>query len=202
MKLGAALVFVILWGTASAHAQAPVRSFSDGKPLNENSANLLDPASSKTQWTREATMKPEGAVSGKVTGNDQQVGFRAMIMKQAIEYNLAGYAKNLPNNVVSFTLQGDADRLDRAVAAVRAGTKKSSNIQVTTEPGTVDRMLDNFTIFAWTSTSRNITAPYNLVFNLRAEGTILSASDVKGVWQSILKSTLKGDDLNKLRGHD
>ena len=29
------------------------------------------------------------AISGTVTGNDQHVGFRAMIMKQAIEYNLA-----------------------------------------------------------------------------------------------------------------
>jgi hypothetical protein len=27
------------------------------------------------------------AISGTVTGNDQHVGFRAMIMKQAIEYN-------------------------------------------------------------------------------------------------------------------
>ena len=53
-------------------------------------------------------MKQKQAISGSVTGNDQHVGFRAMIMKQAIAYNLAGSAKNLPNDVVSFTLQGDA----------------------------------------------------------------------------------------------
>ena len=147
-------------------------------------------------------MKQKEAISGTVTGNDQHVGFRAMIMKQAIEFNLAGYAKNLPNDVVSFTLQGDADRLDNAVAAIRNGTTKSSNIEVTTTPGTVDQALDNFTIFAWTSTSRNITDPYDLIFNLRPKDRTLSAGDVKDVWHGILKSTLKGDDLQKLRDDD
>ena len=147
-------------------------------------------------------MKPREAISGTVTGNDQHVGFRAMIMKQAIEYDLAGYAKNLPNDVVSFTLQGDADRLDKAVAAIREGTKKSSNIKVTTTPATVDQDLDKFTIFAWTSTSRNITDPYDLVFKLRHKDKKLSAADVKDVWHGILKSTLKGDDLKKLRDDD
>jgi acylphosphatase len=147
-------------------------------------------------------MKPKEAISGRVTGNDQHVGFRAMIMKQAIEYNLAGYAKNLPNDVVSFTLQGDADRLDKAVAAIREGTKKSSNIEVTTTPGTVDQALDNFTIFAWTSTSRNITDPYDLVFKLRPEDQTLSTADVKDVWHGILRSILKGADLKKLRDDD
>lgn len=147
-------------------------------------------------------MKPKEAISGRVTGNDQHVGFRAMIMKTAIEYNLAGYAKNLPNDVVNFTLQGDADRLDKAVAAVRDGTKKSSNIKVITTPGVVDQALDNFTIFAWTSTSRNITDPYDLVFNLRPKDHTLSAANVKDVWHGILKSALKGDDLKKLRDDD
>ena len=119
-------------------------------------------------------------------------------MKQAIKYNLGGNAKNEPNDVVSFTLQGDAERLDDAVAAIREGTKKSSNIAVKTTPGTVDQALDAFTIFAWTSTSRNITNPYDLVFKLRADDGKLSAAGVKEVWQGILKSTLKGDDLKKL----
>ena len=51
------------------------------------------------------------AISATVTGNDQRVGFRAMVMKQAIEYNLAGVAKNDANDIVHFTLQGDADRI-------------------------------------------------------------------------------------------
>jgi len=147
-------------------------------------------------------MGDKQAISGTVTGNDQHVGFRAMIMKQAIEYNLAGYARNEPDDVVSFTLQGDAKRLDDAVAAIDAGTKKSSNIEVKTAPGTVDPALDSFTIFAWTSTTRNITNPYDLVFTLRTDDGTLSHAEVKEVWHGILASTLKGDDLNKLGGGD
>ncbi len=142
------------------------------------------------------------AISGTVTGNDQQVGFRAMIMKQAIAYNLAGFAKNEPNDVVSFTLQGDADRLGAAVAAVREGTKRSSNIVVETNPATVDPALTAFTILGWTSTSRNIANPYDLAFPLRADDGELSPAEVKAAWRGILKSTLKGDDLKKLGPDD
>ena len=163
---------------------------------------LACPLDARADGHEEATMKPKEAISGRVTGNDQHVGFRAMIMKQAIEYNLAGHTTNLPNDVVSFTLQGDADRLDKAVAAIREGTKKSSAVEVTTTPGTVDQALDRFTIFAWTSTSRNITDPYDLVFKLRPEDKTLSKADVKDVWRGILKSTLKGDDLKKLHDDD
>lgn len=147
-------------------------------------------------------MKQEQAISGTVTGNDQHVGFRAMIMKQAIALNLAGFARNEPNDVVSFSLQGDADRLDEAVAAIREGTKKSSGVEVSTAPATVDPALASFTIFAWTSTSRNITHTYDLIFRLRPSDKKLSPSDVKDVWHGILKSTLKGDDLKKLRPDD
>ncbi|MGO9417995.1 acylphosphatase [Roseiarcus sp.] len=142
------------------------------------------------------------AISGTVTGNDQQVGFRAMIMKQAIEWNLAGYAKNLPNDVVSFVLQGDAKRLPDAVAAIEAGTKRSSDIKVSTSPGKVDPALKAFTIDAWTSTTRNITNPYDLVFRLRTDDSKLGPADVKTVWHGILASTLSGDDLKKLRPDD
>ena len=54
-----------------------------------------------------AKMQQKQAISATVTGNDQHVGFRALVMKQAIEYNLAGSAKNDANDIVRFTLQGD-----------------------------------------------------------------------------------------------
>ena len=92
--------------------------------------------------------------------------------------------------------------MDEAVAAIREGTKKSSNIDVQTTPAAVDPSLDNFTIFQWTSTSRNITNPYDLVFKLRADDGKLSPSEVKEVWHGILRSTLKGDDLKKLDPDD
>jgi acylphosphatase len=142
------------------------------------------------------------AISATVTGNDQQVGFRAMVMKQAIEHNLAGFAKNHSNEIVRFTLQGDPDRLNSAIATIREGTKRSSNISVNTAPTAVDSALNTFTIIDWTSSSRNITNPYTLVFNLRPNDRELSKSEAKAVWHQILQTTLKGDDLRKLGDDD
>ena len=68
------------------------------------------------------------AISAIVTGIDQHVGFRALVMKQAIQYNLAGTARNEPDDVVAFTLQGRAKRIEKAVETIRAGTRKSSDI--------------------------------------------------------------------------
>jgi hypothetical protein len=39
------------------------------------------------------TMPQKQAISAVVTGDDQHVGFRAMVLKQAIAYNLAGPRK-------------------------------------------------------------------------------------------------------------
>jgi acylphosphatase len=138
------------------------------------------------------------AISATVTGNDQEVGFRARVMKQAIKYNLAGAAENDNDEIVRFTLQGDAERIDAAVAEIREGAKKSSDIEVSTAPAAVDPSLSTFTIVDWTSTSRDITHPYTLVFRLRDDGEVISKSDAKDVWQGILKNTLTGDDLKKL----
>ena len=123
-------------------------------------------------------------------------------MKQAIEYNLAGSAKNDANGTVHFTLQGDSDRLQSALDAIREGTKKSSNIAVSTTETTVDGGLVTFTVIDWTSTSRNITTPYTLVFTLRANDKAISKSDAKDVWHQILRTTLHGEDLQKLGEDD
>jgi acylphosphatase len=95
-------------------------------------------------------MQQTKAILATVTGDDQHVGFRAMIMKQAIEYNLAGSAQNEANETVHFTLQGDADRLETALAAIREGTRKSSDIEVSATPTDVDPGLNTFTIIDWT----------------------------------------------------
>jgi acylphosphatase len=145
-----------------------------------------------------ATAQEKQAISATVTGNDQHVGFRAMIMKQAIRYNLAGSAKNDEDNIVGFTLQGDANRIDAALATIREGTKKSSNIKVSATEVAVDPALSTFTVIDWTSTSRNISTPYTLVFKLRVDDTVLSKTEAKEVWHNILETTLKGEDLKKL----
>ena len=138
------------------------------------------------------------AILATVTGDDQHVGFRAMIMKQAIEHNFAGSATNGADGTVHFTLQGDSDRLDSALVAIRAGTKKSSNIEVSATQTAVDSDLSTFAIIDWTSTSRNITTPYTLIFTLRADDNEISKSEAKDVWHQILRTTLHGEDLQKL----
>jgi acylphosphatase len=147
-------------------------------------------------------MQHQKAISATVNGDDQQVGFRAMIMKQAIEYNLAGSARNEANEIVHFTLQGDRDRLDPALAAIREGTRKSSDIEVSATRTAVDPGLSTFTIVDWTSTSRDITTPYTLVFTLRAHDKVISKSEAKDVWHQILRTTLRGEDLQKLGEDD
>jgi acylphosphatase len=147
-------------------------------------------------------MAKKEAVAATVTGSDQRVGFRAAIMKQAIEYNLAGSARNDANEIVHFILQGDKDRVDSAVATLQEGTKRSSDIEITTTSTAIDPALNAFTIVDWTSSSRNITNKYNLIFELRADDTAISPTDAKAGWHQILEKSLDADDLKKLQPND
>lgn len=146
--------------------------------------------------------KAATAVTGSVSGKVQKVGFRAMILKQAIEYNLAGSAKNLSDGTVQFSLQGKKHRIDKALDTIAKGTAKSSDVKVTTSPATVDPALNTFTVYDWTSTSRHITNPYDLVFHLRTDGEKISDKDAKKVYHEILKTTLSPEDQKKLEDND
>jgi acylphosphatase len=150
----------------------------------------------------EASAQAE-AITGTITGAQiQKVGFRAMIQKQAIMYNLAGYARNLPNGTVSINLQGDKKRIDNVLDAIRAGSKKSStNNTVSATAAAPDPNLKTFTVFAWTSTTRDITDPYDLVFRLRSTDDEISPKQAKAVWNTIAEGVLKGDDLTKFMKH-
>jgi acylphosphatase len=149
-----------------------------------------------------ASAEPQ-AVKGIVSGAMiQKVGFRAMIQKQAIMYNLAGYARNIPDGTVSLSLQGDKNRIDRVLDAIRTGTKKSSHDNKVNVTGdALDPSLKTFTVFAWTSTTRNITTPYDLVFQLRPADDEISKKEASAAWNTIAERTLKGDDLAKFMKH-
>ena len=67
-------------------------------------------------------------------------------MKQAIEYNLAGSARNDADDIIRFTLQGDGRRIDQALTTIREGTKKSSDIKITTTSAEIDPALSAFMI--------------------------------------------------------
>ena len=150
-----------------------------------------------------AASAQQEALTGVVTGQAiQKVGFRAMIQKQAILYNLAGYARNVPDGTVSIALQGEKDRLDKALAAIRVGSKRSSrNNTVNVASASLDSSLKTFTVYGWTSTSRNITNPYDLVFQLRPADNEISKKEAAAAWNAIAESTLKGDDLDKFKKH-
>ena len=142
------------------------------------------------------------AIQATVTGQDQQVGFRALVMKQAIAYNLGGVARNEPDGIVKFTLQGDKDRIDAALPVIQDGTTRSADLKIATVPVVVNPDLKSFTIVDWTSSSRNITDPYTLVFTLRDDDTEVAAKDVKLVWRGILENTLNAADRAKLQPED
>jgi acylphosphatase len=147
-------------------------------------------------------MARKEAVEATVSGNDQQVGFRALVMKQAIEHNLAGSARNDANQIVHFTLQGNKHRIDSALATIQQGTKRSSDIKITTTASAIDPALNTFTIVDWTSSSRNITNKYNLIFRLRTDDTAISPKDTKAAWHHILETTLNAEDRKKLEPDD
>ena len=153
--------------------------------------------------TAGAASAQQEAIMAIVTGAEiQKVGFRAMIQKEAIMFNLAGSARNNPDGTVNVSLQGDKDRIDQVVAAIRAGNKKSSKDNTINEvPAAVDPDLKTFTVFGWTSTTRNITNPYDLVFPLRPANDEISRHDAKAVWNTIAEGDLKGDDLAKFMKH-
>jgi acylphosphatase len=147
-------------------------------------------------------MSQQKAISATVTGDDQKVGFRAMVMKQAIEHNLAGIAENQPNMIVRFTLQGRGKRIDKAIAAIDDGTKRSTGVGVSASRSSIKPSLETFTIVDWTSSSREITNPYTLIFMLREDDGVISPDDAKTIWHEILQNTLKGEDLKKLGSGD
>jgi acylphosphatase len=153
--------------------------------------------------TASAASAEQQAIKGIVSGAMiQKVGFRAMIQKQAIMYNLAGTARNIPDGTVSISLQGDKNRIDKVLDAIRTGSKKSSqDNKIAVTDDAVDPSLKTFTVFQWTSTTRNITNPYDLVFQLRPADDEISRKEASASWNTIAESTLKGDDLAKFMKH-
>ena len=85
-----------------------------------------------------------------------------------------------------------------AVAAIRDGTKKSSDVKVSLSPATFDPNLKTFTVVGWNSVSRKITNRYNLVFTLRDDNTTIKKKAAKQVWLGICtKAVAKTEDAGK-----
>jgi acylphosphatase len=125
-----------------------------------------------------------------------------MIEKQAIMYNLAGYARNVPDGTVSVSPHGDKRQIDGVLNAMRAGTKKSSTgnkvsvTDVTLNPG-----LKTFTVFQWTSTTRNITN--HMIWSSSCDQAMMRyrRSRLRACGTRSRKARAKGDDLAKFMRH-
>lgn len=141
------------------------------------------------------------AVAAMVSGeNIQKVGFRAMVQNLAIQYNLAGFVTNGLEGKVEVRLEGAKERVKFVIDAMRRGSKKSSHDnKVLQSPAEPTAGLDTFTIYGWTSASRKITTPYDLVFRLRPDGRTITRMAAKEVWNAIVLAALKGDDLAKFK---
>ena len=96
-----------------------------------------------------------------------------------------------------FILQGAKDQVDDALKAIRKGTKKSSDVSVSVSPAQVDSNLKTFTVVGWTSVSRHISHPYDLVFNLRRDNMTINKDEAKAVWLDICRKTVQGEDTGK-----
>ena len=103
---------------------------------------------------------------------------------------------------VHFTLQGGKKRIGSALATIRKGTQRSSDLKITTTPTTIDPDLKALTIVDWTSSRRDITDKYNLVFKLRKGDKEISPRKAEAVWHKILEKTLSAEDLKKLQPDD
>ncbi len=150
-------------------------------------------------WAKESAAPY--AVTATVAGDKiQKVGFRAMVQRLAIQHNLAGFVRNGPDGTVEVRLEGPRKRVDAVIEAMREGSRKSSqNNDVRQSPAAPTAGLNSFTIQGWTSVSRKISTPYDLVFQLRADGRTISRKAAKEVWNRIALATLKGDDLAKFK---
>jgi hypothetical protein len=71
------------------------------------------------------------------------------------------------------------------------------NVSVSPAPAKADR--NSFTVVGWTSVSRHILHPYNLVFNLRPNNTTIKKGEAKKIWLEICTKTVTGEDSGKCK---
>ena len=68
---------------------------------------------------------------------------------------------------------------------------------MSTSSAAASQNLKTFTVVRWTSVSRGITNPYDLVFPLRSSDSIFTKDEAKAVWLKICEGAVKGEDIGK-----
>ncbi len=60
-------------------------------------------------------------IKAHITGMVQGVGFRYYVWKQARHLGLAGYVRNLPDGSVEAEAEGEEEKLNKFIEALKAG---------------------------------------------------------------------------------
>ncbi len=81
-----------------------------------------------------------------ISGRVQGVGFRWFAQKQAEQYGIAGYVRNLPDRRVQVVAQGEKEVLDAYCDTLREGPAFSKTETLSTERISVDPEIKGFHI--------------------------------------------------------
>jgi len=86
------------------------------------------------------------AITARVTGRVQGVGFRYTTAHVARELRLTGWVRNNPDGTVETRAQGDERVLERFVAFLEEGPRVARVASVDVHPAAFDPTLDRFTV--------------------------------------------------------
>lgn len=142
-----------------------------------------------------STIQTVTGVVSSVDGHPvTQVGFRAMVLKNAIRWNLAGSAVNnsctTSPPTVSLVLQGYPDAIQAAKQQIMQGTKlcPTGNFAIQWTDPVDGGNLTVFKVQGWTSSTRHINTPYNLLYfvNPDPQTSVLDAAGASACYRQIL----------------
>jgi acylphosphatase len=86
------------------------------------------------------------AITAKVIGRVQGVGFRYTTADVARELGLTGWVRNTPDGGVQVRAQGDERILERFVAFLEEGPRAARVASVDVHPAAFDPALEGFTV--------------------------------------------------------
>ncbi len=82
------------------------------------------------------------SLHGYVSGRVQGVGFRAFVRRQAKSFHVTGWARNLPDTRVEFTLSGSKENVAAVYAAIHEGPTFSAVETVESETVEFEKFSD------------------------------------------------------------
>ena len=91
-------------------------------------------------------MANESAAHIFVSGKVQGVGFRDFAQRRAADFQLTGYARNLPDGRVEIEAEGEREKIERFVQSLRQGPSRSKVTDVELSWGTPSRRFNDFLI--------------------------------------------------------